>query len=205
MSLIAIAGGIGSGKSTVSRILSSIGLRVYDCDSRAKRLMDSDPEIMRRIAGNISPDVICNGVIDRPLLASIVFADPEKLQILNSIVHAAVIADLHRWADENRAENLLFVETAILLESNLHLHVDEVWLVDASEEVRISRACNRDNSSPEAIRARMARQMAVTAEALGGLPLRIIDNEGRSPLLPQIFHLLALHGISSSLAEQWKN
>lgn len=205
MSLIAIAGGIGSGKTTVSRILSSIGLMVYDCDSRAKRLMDSDTEIRRRLADEISPRVVNEGKIDRSLLASIVFADQNKLTTLNSIVHSAVIADLHRWADRNSREPLLFVETAILIESRLHLHVDEVWLVDAPADVRLVRAAGRDNASEEAIRARMENQIQVTEALLEGTPLRIIENDGVAPLLPQIFHLLAPYNITSSMARQWKN
>lgn len=205
MSLIAIAGGIGSGKSTVSRILSSIGLRVYDCDSQAKRLMDTDPKILHRIAREISEDVIQEGKIDRPLLASIVFADPDKLLILNSIVHSAVINDIHRWVDANSNEQLLFVETAILLESGLHLHVDEVWLVEASETVRLERACRRDNATAESIRQRMERQLIVTSEALGDIPLCIINNDGDAPLMPQLTQLLAAHGISPSMARQWRN
>lgn len=205
MPIIAIAGGIGSGKSTVSRILSSIGLSVYDCDSRAKRLMDSDPAILRRISEEIAPETVTERGIDRPLLASIVFNNPDKLLALNSIVHSAVIADIRRWATSHRREPLLFVETAILLESGLHMHVDEVWLVEASEDVRIARACRRDNSPAEAVRSRMANQLAVTPEQLPGIPLRVVDNDGAAPLLPQVFHLLASHGISSSMAEQWKN
>lgn len=182
-----------------------MGLSVYDCDSRAKRLMDSDPEILRRIGEEISPEVLSNGRINRPLLAEIVFADERKLHLLNGIVHSAVIADIHRWTKRHASAPLLFVETAILLESNLHLHVDEVWLVDAPEEVRIGRACHRDGVTRQAIRARMNRQLPVTAEAIGSVPLHIIDNEGTHPLLPRILQLLHHHGIPSSTARQWKS
>lgn len=205
MKLIAIAGGIGSGKSTVSRILVSLGLRVYDCDSRAKLLMDSDSEILRRLTEEISPAVVVDGVINRQLLASIVFADEDKLQRLNKIVHSSVIADIHRWADRHADEPLLFVETAILLESGLHLHMDEVWLVEASEQTRLSRACARDGVTEEAIRARMARQLPVTADALGGIPLKVIDNDGSAALLPQVLQLIAPFGFTPSFAGQWKS
>lgn len=205
MTLIAIAGGIGSGKSTISHILSSVGLKVYDCDSRAKLLMDNSPEIKRRIVDEISPDIIDDGKIDRSLLASIVFANQEKLSRLNSIVHSAVISDIHRWVADNTDEPVLFVESAILIESGLHLHVDEVWLAEASREVRLARAAKRDNATEEAIAARMERQLEITEENLNGIRLHRIDNNGHAPLIPRIFELLAPYGITPSTARQWKS
>ena len=99
--LIAITGGIGSGKSAVCRCLSAWGLNVYDCDSRARRLMDSDPAIHRRLCEEISPDTVKNGIIDRPLLAEIVFSDPSKLARLNAITHRRVTEDLRHWRETN--------------------------------------------------------------------------------------------------------
>ncbi|MDE6458817.1 MAG: dephospho-CoA kinase, partial [Muribaculum sp.] len=85
-SLIAIAGGIGSGKSVVSRILRAMGCKVYDCDSEARRLMDNDEVIKCRLAEMIAPEVILHDrSIDRRRLAEIVFADRRKLETLNSI------------------------------------------------------------------------------------------------------------------------
>lgn len=201
--MIAITGGIGSGKSAVCRLLSAIGLEVYDCDSRAKALMDSDREIHRRLRLEIAPEVVADGVIDRPLLASIVFSDPGKLAALNAIVHHRVTEDILRWREEHRAEPVLFVETAILLESNLHIHMDGVWLVEADEELRLQRACMRDGADPEAIRSRMKAQRKVSQSDLR-CALHIIDNNGTAPLLPQVFELLSPMGISPETVRQWK-
>lgn len=203
--LIAITGGIGSGKSAVCHCLESLGFRVYDCDSRAKLLMDRSSEIHQRLAKEIAPEVVSGDVIDRKRLASIVFADAEKLCRLNVIVHHHVADDIHRWRERHQSEPLLFVETAILLESGLQNAVDEVWKVDASQEVRLERASRRDSAPKEAILARMQRQRDVAAADLA-IPLRIINNDGPAPILPQIFSLLALHNISpETLSGQWKN
>lgn len=199
---IAITGGIGSGKSVVCRILATLGLKVYDCDSRAKILMDKDPEIHRRLSEEISPETVSGGIIDRPRLAEIVFSDAEKLSRLNAIVHHRVLKDIEQWKETNAGEKVLFIETAILLESNLHSRVDAVWLVEATEDTRLRRACRRDNADRDAVRARMSRQRRVTASDLH-IPLVTIDNEGDSPLLPGILPLLEPYGVTASIPGQW--
>lgn len=200
---VAITGGIGSGKSVVCKCLTAMGLPVYDCDSRARAIMDADVEIHRRIADEISPEVISDGCIDRKRLASVVFNDPEKLSRLNSIVHGAVRDDIRRWKLLHAHHPVLFIETAILLESSLHRLVDRVWVVTARREVRLARACNRDNVHPEAITARMERQRIPTRADVD-VPLYEIDNNGQAPLLPRIFVLLA-DIIDPHTLRRWKN
>lgn len=204
--LIAITGGIGSGKSAVCRCLAIWGMEVYDCDSRAKALMDGDPEIIRRLREDISPDTVKEMTIDRTRLAGIVFSNPDKLARLNAIVHGRVKEDIRRWRMEHDNGRPLFVETAILLESNLHLEVDEVWLVDAPECTRLRRACQRDQASEEAITARMRRQHIVDAADLT-VPLRVINNDGHHPLIPRLRELLACHDVTTNTSAgcQWKN
>lgn len=187
--LIAITGGIGSGKSAIMQCLSTLGFKVYDCDSRAKYLMDNDENIISSIEREIAPAAIRDGVIDRRILSRIVFSDNDKLLKLNAITHAAVIEDIRAWRKANAGENVLFLETAILLESNLDKVVDEVWLVDAPEQTRLERACRRDNVSAEAIRARMKAQRHVGQDDIN-VPLYVIDNRGDVAVLPQLFRLL---------------
>ena len=180
-----------------------MGLPVYDCDSRARAIMDADAEIHRRIADEISPEVISDGCIDRKRLAAIVFNDQEKLSRLNGIVHGAVRDDIRRWQSLHAHHPVLFIETAILLESNLHRLVDCVWVVTARREVRLARACSRDNAQPEAIAARMDRQR-IPARTDVDLPLYEIDNNGQAPLLPIIFVLLA-DIVDPHTLRRWKN
>lgn len=187
--LIAIAGGIGCGKSVVSRILSALGYRVYDSDSRAKKLMDNDDTIKQAIAREISPDTITSsGQIDRKLLAAIVFADKEKLQRLNSIVHGAVKRDIAAWRERHPVEPL-WVESAIIYESGISEMVDEVWEVTAPEEICVDRVVKRNGISPEEVRMRIDAQAVPVASPHERV--FTILNDGVQPLLPQVLNLLS--------------
>lgn len=187
--LIAIAGGIGCGKSVVSRILSALGYRVYDSDSRAKKLMDNDDAIKQAIAREISPDTITSsGQIDRKRLAAIVFADKEKLQRLNSIVHGAVKRDIAAWRERHPSEPL-WVESAIIYESGISEMVDEVWEVTAPEDIRINRVVKRNGISPEEVRMRIDAQAVPVASPHERV--FTILNDGVQPLLPQVLNLLS--------------
>lgn len=186
--LIAIAGGIGCGKSIVSRILTAMGNMVYDSDSRAKRLMDNSDEIKSAIAKEICAEAITpDNRIDRRKLASIVFGEKEKLEKLNSIVHSAVKKDILKWRESNTAEKL-WVESAIIYESGISEMVDEVWDVTAPEELRISRVVNRNGISPDEVKQRIdAQNITVTNPHKHTFTLL---NDGVQPLLPQILNLL---------------
>lgn len=187
--IIAVNGGIGSGKSVVCRILRTIGFDVYDCDSRARMLMDNSCEIKRSIAAQISDSVIVGGVIDRRILSRMVFSDSDKLQTLNRIVHGEVIRDVERWA---AGRSLAFVETAILYQSGLDRIVDQVWTVGAPVEERIRRVCERSGGSLsiDDVVARIEAQEAFAPQALHTC-VRHITNDGVEPLLPQVLHLLS--------------
>ena len=194
--LVAITGGIGAGKSVVSRILRAKGYHVYDCDSRARAIMDSDPEIKTRLRTEIHPGaVLPDGTIDRPLVASVVFTDPGRLAALNAIVHRAVRDDIARWRATTGAP-LAFIETAILYQSGLDRMVDEIWEVDAPEEIRVARACSRDNTSPEAVRRRIASQAPKKLQNAPDvpttqLPSSLLLNDDCHSLLLRIDALLA--------------
>lgn len=183
--IIAITGGIGSGKSVVSKVLESMGYTVYDCDRNAKALMDEDSEIKSRLKAEIHNGAVDdNGNIDRPFLSSIVFNAPDKLKILNSIVHAAVKKDIRRWIEKHNKEKILFVETAILFESGLDAEVNEVWKVTAPMDLRIIRVCERNGVSSEHVKARIASQMS---EEMRQHPkTSLIVNDGKVSLLKQI-------------------
>lgn len=189
--LIAITGGIGSGKSVVSRIVAAMGHPVYDCDSRAKWLMDSSEEIKASIADSIDRACIKEGAIDRPALAAIVFESEEKLNRLNAIVHGAVRNHLAEWIDcEAEAGNdICFVETAILYQSGLDAMADEVWMVDAPLDLRISRVMNRNGLTREAVLARISSQDSFIPSAPHS-NIKIIINDGDSPILPRVEELM---------------
>lgn len=186
--LIAITGGIGSGKTIVSRILMAMGYEVYDCDSRARSIMDNDTVIRHRIASEIDEACVRNGVIDRPRLSSIVFSDRRKLETLNAIVHSAVRADITRWKS-GLSSVAVFVETAILYESGLDRMVDAVWEVIAPENLRIARVISRSGLSESEVKSRIEAQNATVTAAPHPHVFTVI-NDGLSPLLPRIEELL---------------
>ena len=186
--LIAITGGIGSGKSIISDILRGMGHKVYDCDTRAKALMDTDESIKNDLIDLISIDAVRNDrTIDRKLLSEIVFNDPDALSRLNSIVHKAVRADLRRWRDTS-SDKTVWVETAILYASRLDREVDEVWEVTAPTELRVQRVMKRNSMSRKQVLARISSQ-STTAAQLHPLTKAIV-NDGVEPVLPQILSLL---------------
>ncbi len=187
--LTAITGGIGAGKSVVSRILRTLGYEVFDCDIEARRLMDADPEIKRRLKEEISPETVTdNGTIDRRRLSEIVFADKSMLEKLNAIVHASVRDDIDRWRSHPERTNRLFVETAILYESGLDRMVDDVWCVTAPEDIRIARVIARNNCSEDDVRARIESQNFIPAHPHPNV--FDIINDGFEPVLPRVLSLL---------------
>lgn len=186
MTLIALTGGIGSGKSVVARMLRAMGYEVYDCDSRAKAIMDADPAIRARIADEVAADAVTGDMIDRRRLAEVVFSDPQSLCRLNSIVHGAVRSDITSWA---ASRSTAFVETAILYQSGIDRMVDQVWEVVAPVPLRLRRAMQRDAADAEAVRARIDAQDSFIPEHQHPVCRQIV-NDGVMPLLPQLLTLL---------------
>lgn len=186
--VIAVTGGIGAGKSIVCSILKNIGYRVYDCDINARIIMDCDLTIKERLKNEVSHDSVDDhGNINRAALARVVFADQEKLQKLNSIVHSAVRTDILDWIE--RGDTPAFIETAILYQSGIDKIVDEVWEVIAPETIRISRVCLRNSLSPEEVLQRINSQKLTDIDIHNNTKTIVNDNS-RSVLL-QINQLLA--------------
>ena len=187
--IIAVTGGIGSGKSVVCRILGMLGYYVYDCDSRAKAIMDGDIAIKFAIRDRICAEAIDDcGNLDRKAISSVVFADPDKLKALNAIVHTAVIDDFMRWQSAIDAE-IAFVETAILYQSGMDKLVNQVWEVVSPEEMRIERVCRRNALSPTEVKARIDSQRMVVD--FPHPDIKVINNDADHSLLIQIRNLLS--------------
>lgn len=184
-----IVGGIGSGKSVVCRIVSAMGYPVYDTDSRAKAIMDSDERIHSELCRAIHPRAVVSGLVDRPLIAQIVFGDKDKLAVLNSIVHSHVRADMLVWIDSQTCDRC-FIETAIPRSSSLDKLFTDAWLVTASTECRIRRVIARSHLMEEQIKSRIDSQIAETSGFL--CPIEVIVNEPDTALLPQINRLLSI-------------
>ena len=190
--VIGITGGIGAGKSVVSRILRLKGYPVYDCDSEARSLMESSEEILAALQGRFGEECIleCGG-LNRGYIASRVFNDAEELTWLNALVHGAVREDVRDWVEAHASagKEILFVESAILYTSGLDKMCDRIWLVTAPEELRLERAMQRGGASEEDLRRRIESQR-MEFDALPAVKVSEIENSCAS-LLERVEELLA--------------
>lgn len=192
MVTLGITGGIGSGKSIVSKILRLKKIPVYDADTEAKRIMVEDPLVVEGLIGLLGASVITSdGELDRKYIAGKIFGNSVLLEAVNLLVHPAVGRDFVRWADEQqkRGASLVAFESAILFEANMRGVLNKVLLVTAPEEVRVERVVARDGVTVEQVRARMNHQMGEEEKKL--LSDFVIYNDGGHAVLPQINKMLA--------------
>ena len=190
MLLIAITGGIGSGKSVVAHMVQVMGYEFYDCDSRARALMTDDSLVREQLINAFGGDIYHDdGSLNRPYLSKVAFGDDEALAQLNGIVHPATARDMIRWADEQKARGaeVAFCETALLRTAGLDRVVDGIWHVTAPEQVRIDRVMARNGLTAEQIRERMVAQYLEENIAEGE---QVIINDNVMALLPQVTSLL---------------
>ncbi len=165
---IGITGGIGSGKSYICNLLKSQGYPVYNCDNEAKRLMVESREIIDSIRELIGHDAYIEQhsfdggtvyVLNKPLIANYLFANPSNASKVNAIVHPVVKKDFVEWVKDQNTEHV-FMECAILFESGFDNSVDKTVLIYADEDKRLQRAMKRDNAPAEQIRERMKHQIS---------------------------------------------
>lgn len=188
MRLIGLTGGIGTGKSTVARILRLRGYQVYDCDLEAKRLMDGSDYVRRSLRDRWGEDIYSTeGELDRCKVAEYVFADRIEKEWLDSLVHELVRDDLKMWIDTRSgySHDTVFVESAILFSSGLADMCQEVWEVTAPLDIRVERIMKRSGLTREQAMARVEaqREEQMICQSLRSLQ---ILNDGTAPLLDAI-------------------
>jgi dephospho-CoA kinase len=176
MLTVGLTGGIGSGKSTVSRRLAELGAVVIDSDRLARDVVGPGTPGLAAIRAAFGPGVLApDGTLDRPALAARVFADPELRAVLNGIVHPLVrqrAASLSRAAP---SDAVVVQDVPLLVESGLAASFDLVVVVDAPDDTRVDRLQARGLSAEDA-RARMAAQ-ATREERLDAADY-VLDNSG---------------------------
>lgn len=185
---IGITGGIGSGKSIVSRLLTLTGIPVYKTDTEAKRLMLSDTGIREGLTALAGNEVYNEKGLNKAFLASYIFGHPEHLKQVNAIVHPRVRDDFRLWAGKARQE-IVAMESAILLEAGFTNEVDKIVMVYAPSEVRIARAIRRDSATRKEVERRIQSQM--DDEKKRGAADFVIVNDGETPLIPQVLSLIS--------------
>lgn len=190
MKLIAITGGIGSGKSVVARIVVTMGYNVYDCDQRANALMIESGDVRQQLIEAFGKETFLDdGSLNRQHLSAKAFGNDEALKRLNGIVHPATARDMLDWgkAQSNKGATVAFVETALLRTAAIDRLVDEVWHVTAPADVRVPRVMARSGLSAQQVRDRMSSQ-AIEEEPASGE--HVIINDDVAAVLPQILNLL---------------
>lgn len=184
---IILTGGIGSGKSVIARILRCNGFKVFDCDSQAKTLMQKDPELRETLSHKLGKDIFLdNGSINKPYLASLLFADDKVRRFVNKVVHKAVrkrILDLR----EN-IKGLFFVETAIPDTGGLLALCDQVWMVSASLDERIKRIGLRDGFNDSEILKRINTQKKEYDNIPKDITI-VIDNDRNNKVLSNVLKM----------------
>ena len=163
MKTIAITGGIGSGKSTVSDYLKEKGYIVLDADEISRAMTGTNGPALEPILLEFGAGVFDEeGNLDRKKLASIVFEDEEKLRKLEKITTDCVIAEIKEQVAHLKEEGfggILFVDAPLIFEFNLQSMFDETWLITAGMETRINRVRLRDNMNRNDVKKRMEAQM----------------------------------------------
>ncbi|WP_461533350.1 dephospho-CoA kinase [Sinomicrobium sp.] len=157
MIVIGLTGGIGSGKSTVARMFSKLGVPVYIADIEAAKLMRTDPAIKSAIVALLGESAYTENGPDNAYIASKVFTDKELLDGLNGIIHPAVGVHFKQWCTQQHTHYVV-KEAAVLFESGGDRECDAVILVTAPEETRVKRVMQRDGVSREKVLQRIDNQ-----------------------------------------------
>lgn len=186
---VGLTGGIGSGKSTIAGIFGVLGIPVSVADHEAKRIMNEDPELKAQLIEHFGPDVYAGGALNRSWLASRVFTDPAKLEILNSLVHPATIREGERWMHSvaGRARYAIR-EAALIFETRAAGQLDFIIGIYAPAALRVHRTMQRDHRTREEVLQRMHNQIDEEIKML--LCDAVIQNDDGQAVLPQV---LALH------------
>lgn len=186
--LVGITGGIGAGKSTIAKIFSTLGIHIYDSDSRAKDLMVESDNIKSALRVLFGDESFVDGRLNRKLIAQKSFNEPKLLTQLNELVHPIVSEDFKTWVQSHSSEKYLIKEAALLFETGSYKQLDKVLLVTAPEDTRIKRVVSRDSHrTEEDVRAIMAKQLPEEEkEALADVVLR---NDDSGLMIPQVLKL----------------
>ncbi|QNL21615.1 dephospho-CoA kinase [Hyphobacterium sp. CCMP332] len=185
---IGITGGIGSGKSTISRVFATLGTGIYDADSRAKWLMCNDSVLKSQIIENFGEQSYSfDGELNRVYLGSVVFSNPEKTKLINGLVHPRVGLDFETWI-KKQSGNYIIKEAALLIDSGSYKQLDKIILVKAPETLRIQRVLERDpQRSKETVRSIIDKQMS--EEDMEKYTDYVIDNSGNKSILKDLLQL----------------
>lgn len=184
MLIVALTGGIGSGKSTVGEIFAELGARVIDSDQLAREVLERGSSGFDEVVTEFGDQILKNGGIDRAILGDIVFKDPAKLRKLEGITHPLIRAAFKAFVDQSPVDSIIINQIPLLVESKSHYNFDVVITVSASEEIRKNRLIKRGMTEAEINRRIAAQAIESEREKIADF---IIKNDGEtSDLLGEV-------------------
>ena len=187
--LIGITGGIGSGKSTVSQIISHLGYKVYNSDARAQEIINDNKLIKDKLIESFGSDIYQGSKLNKRYVSKLIFNDESAKNKINSIVHPEVIDDFKNWVKENIIEKFLFKESALLFESSSYKDLDRTVYVYSDRKIRIERVKKRD---PHRSRNEIEKiiQNQISSDEANKLTDYKLVNDQKKLLLPKVVKLL---------------
>ncbi len=188
MLIIGVTGGIGSGKSVVCKIFERLGIAVYNADTEAKNLMNTDTALIKEIKKQFGANMYsAKEGLNRKKMAEVVFKNKEQLEKLNNLVHPFVKKHFQKWKKENMNSKYLVKEAAILFESGADEDCDRIVTVVAPNDLRIKRVMERDEVTKERVEAIMKNQMSST-EKIKRSDF-VVTNDNQYLVIPQVLEL----------------
>ena len=186
--LLGITGGIGSGKSTVSKIFEVLDIKIYQSDDMAKYLMENDNKLISSIINYFGKESYIDGKINKEYISQNVFYDKEKLKTINNLVHPVVINNFKKWCLIHKNEKILIKEAALLFESKSYKELDFVIYVCAEKKLRISRILKRDSYRTKDQIEHIIKSQLTDKESFEKADY-ILENNEKSLLLPEVIDL----------------
>ncbi|MEH6576781.1 MAG: dephospho-CoA kinase [Amphritea sp.] len=185
MFVVGLTGGIGSGKSAVSRCFEAIGITVIDADQVAREVVEPGEPALEKIMQRFGPDILLeNGALNRAQLRQTVFAEPRQRDWLEQLLHP-IIRERIMQKLETSTSRYTVLASPLLLETDQHLLVNFITVVDAPEELQIQRTMARDNNSEEQVRAILSAQMDRN-ERLSKADAVIDNSDSKDSLQPTV-------------------
>jgi dephospho-CoA kinase len=155
---LGVTGGIGSGKTTVCRVFAVLGIPVYSADEEARKIQESDRELIDKINMLAGKDLYSSGKLDRPELARLIFNNRDLLEKVNSLIHPVIFRNFKRWVTEQDSPYSI-MEAAILFESGAYRIMDKILTVVTPMEERIDRLVKGNKLTREQVMERIKNQI----------------------------------------------
>jgi len=186
--IVALTGGIGSGKTTIAKLFETMGCVVYNSDEIAKELYNN-PEVKKQVIELLGVNAyLSDNKLNKEFISDIIFNEKDKLEKLNAIIHPALALDFENFVKQQNSESIIIKESALIFETELYKKFTTIILVIAPLEQKIKRVMSRNLISKEEVDKRMQAQW--TDEQKLPLANYVISNSETDALIPQVFSVI---------------